>query len=82
MTPWRLPGHVRVDPEGIWWSGVGAERTIGPGQAVPLGQFTRLGGASVERINEFTEQWGVLGLCGHGYPATHAASVETTQSGC
>lgn len=77
MTAWWVPREVRVDGDGLWWRGRGRECTIGSNQANLLGQFTRLANAPDEQLRTFAEKWGVLGLCGHGYPATHAATVET-----
>ncbi|MDP9369516.1 MAG: hypothetical protein M3Q03_14775 [Chloroflexota bacterium] len=37
-----------------------------------LAAFVRLHEASVEEIERFAGRWGVLGICAHGLPGTHA----------
>jgi hypothetical protein len=57
-----------VPDEEDYWYGVGEERHVTP---TCLSQFIQLVERPTSRVLQFARQWGLLGLCDHGKPATH-----------
>lgn len=70
---WQVPSLVWLEDEKIVWS----YGPLGPKLRKPrrglMEGFIQLSEAetSDEKIAEFASQWGVLGICEHGLPATH-----------
>jgi hypothetical protein len=67
--PLYVPEVVRLKGEWLVWK-AGRLREVRPQRGL-LEEFLQLDSQRPDKILEYATQWGVLGLCEHGLPATH-----------
>jgi hypothetical protein len=82
----RVPKTVSVDGDRLRWGseqGFAVSKTLPPGPRLLLG-FLRLADADPREVLAYSQQWGVLGICEHGLPATHnyRTSSDPPGTGC
>ena len=79
LSTWTLPQEVVVEDGRLWWRGHRDAKSAGSNQSRLLGQFVRLANGDEATITSFAMRWGVLDLCGHGYPRSHDSSVAASE---
>lgn len=79
LSTWTLPGEILVEGDLLWWRGHREAKSATANQSRLLGQFVRLANGDDAAIASFARRWGVLDLCGHGYPRSHASSVAASE---
>jgi hypothetical protein len=67
---WTVPTEIALVDGRLHWDGEGPRRTGAQGPKM-LTNFVLLADAPDERIRDYAQTCGVLGLCSHGWPHTH-----------
>jgi hypothetical protein len=80
---WSVPAEVRVKGDLLVWrwatpsGGCSHHSPAGAGVLEALLDVTATESIDKGAIIEFAERWGVLGICGHGLPATHRPALNS-----
>ncbi|HEV2864238.1 MAG TPA: hypothetical protein VGX48_24790 [Pyrinomonadaceae bacterium] len=76
-----VPRDVRLEGSEIVWNPQDSEVETKEVEKELLLDFANLVLFGAESILEFARSWGVLGLCEHGWPATHTACFIASSDG-
>jgi len=76
-----VPREIRLEGNEIIWNPQDSEVVTKEVEKELLFDFANLVLFGSESILEFARDWGVLGLCEHGMPATHSVSLNASTSG-
>ena len=78
-----IPNVIEIDGGRLHWD-IDDDRPIEqpePGQGM-LNEFLTLQDADDEQIGAYARRWGILGVCHHGVPASHAAFANAVERPC